>query len=238
MFDRVIEVDEFCRPCSLHGRVPCYREQRYCFTRITAESVVASTLELIDSDTNRHRAFFADRDGTIIKDKHYLSDPDQIEFIPGAPEALRRVAEDGYKLVILSNQSGVARGLLTIDDVERMNHRLLELLNANGVHIDAVYYCPYYKDGSVAEYAVENDLRKPWPGMPEIAARELGIDMRRSLVVGDKLDDLNLGRIIGADSYLVRTGHGAREEAGLRSEPAEQKKVFDSIVDVVKHVVR
>lgn len=237
-FDEVIEVDEFCRPCSLHGKVPCYREERYCFTRVPAERVVEAAMPLLASEVNQHRALFADRDGTIIEDKHYLSDPDQIEFVPGAPEALKRASEARFKLVILSNQSGVARGLLTIDDVERMNHRLLEMLSANGVEVDGVYYCPYYKDGSVAEYSIESDLRKPWPGMPEIAARELGIDLRRSVVVGDKLDDLNLGRIIGADSYMVRTGHGAKEENGLSSEPDEQKKVFDSIVDVVKHVVR
>lgn len=237
-FDQVIEVDEFCRPCSLHGKVPCYRDQRYCFTRISAGEVAESAIRLIESDVNRHKALFADRDGTIIKEKHYLSDPNQIEFVPGAPEALRRIAAEGYKLVILSNQSGVARGLLTIDDVERMNGRLLEMLSAEGVDIEGVYYCPYYKDGSVPEFSIDSDLRKPFPGMPEIAAEELGIDLRRSVVIGDKLDDLNLGRIIGADSYMVRTGHGEKEEGQLASEPQVEKKVLDSIADIVKHVVR
>jgi len=215
MYDRVVEVDEFCRPCSRHGRTPCYREQRFCLDRVTPAVVTSEVFNILDNCTGSERALFVDRDGTVIADKHFLSDPDQIEFEDGAVEALRRARQIGFKIVIISNQSGVARGLFDAATVERINARLVELLAGRGVEVDAVYYCPHYPEGMIREYAVECHCRKPAPGMLEQAARELSVDLKESYVVGDKLDDAHLGFTSPVRGLLVRSGKGTTEEQRL-----------------------
>lgn len=217
LFDRVVEVNESCRPCSLHGKKPCYRDDRYCFTRITPEMVYETACDLLDSSVNSSRALFVDRDGTIMIDKNFISDPDEIEFEPGSVQALRRAKAMGFKLVVLSNQSGVARGFFGLDTVERVNERFLSMLSTEGVPVDALFFCPHLVDGVVDEFAVECDCRKPAPAMAEEAARRLGINLRRSYVIGDKIDDINLGRVIGARSFLVRTGYGRGQEQQLKA---------------------
>lgn len=212
LFDQVIQADEFCRPCSLHGKKPCWRESRFCLERMEAAEVAEVASVSARRSLGAKPALFVDRDGTIIVDKHYQSDPDGIELIDGAIEGLREAAQAGYQIVILSNQSGVARGMFDIDTVERMNQRLTDLLKQAGVAIDGLYYCPHYPAGTVDRWRQRCDCRKPAPGMAEQAARELNLDLRRSIVVGDKLDDIMLAQLIGARSVLVRTGHGREHE--------------------------
>jgi histidinol-phosphate phosphatase family protein len=208
--DRVIQVDEFCRPCSRHGRKPCWREERYCFTRLSVGSVVAEAVEMLEETANLAPALLVDRDGTIIVDKDYLYDPARVELIPGSGAALRQAREAGYKIVIVSNQSGVARGYHTYEDVEKVNARLRELLEGEGVVVDGFYFCPHHgTKGRVPAYTVDCRCRKPSPGMAEQAALDCGLDLRRSIVIGDSLVDIGLGRVIGARSILVRTGYGA-----------------------------
>jgi D,D-heptose 1,7-bisphosphate phosphatase len=234
LFDRVVEVDEFCRPCSLHGEKECHRDKRYCFTRITPEMVYETACDLLDSAVNSSRALFVDRDGTIMVDKNFLSDPDEIEFVSGSVEALRFAKAMGYRLVVLSNQSGVARGFFGLDTVEKINKRFLSMLSAEGVQVDALYFCPHLADGTVDEFAVECDCRKPAPAMAEEAARSLRIDLRRSYVIGDKIDDLNLGQVIGACSFLVRTGHGREQEQLLKAHGINDRKtVCDDLQSAV-----
>jgi len=238
LFDRVVEVDEFCRPCSLHGKKPCYREERYCFTRIMPEMVYETACNLLNLEANSSRALFVDRDGTIIVDKDFISDPDKIEFEPGAIEALKLAKGMGFKLVILSNQSGVARGLFGVDTVERINECLLSKLSIAGVEVDGLYYCPHLPNGIVDEYAVACDCRKPAPGMAEKAAQDLGVHLRRSYVIGDKIDDFNLGRVFGARSLLVRTGYGRQQEQQLKLYGITNRTmiVFDDLLSAVKKI--
>lgn len=151
-------------------------------------------------------AALLDRDGTIIVERDYLGDPAGVELIPGAAAALRRLAAMGYALVVLTNQSGVARGYFGLDDVARVHGRLEALLAAEGVRLDGVYICPHGPTDAC-------DCRKPLPGMAHAAARDLGLDLARSVMIGDKKVDLDLGRAVGARAVLVRTGHGAKEEA-------------------------
>ncbi|MBU0983179.1 MAG: hypothetical protein KKA42_04875, partial [candidate division Zixibacteria bacterium] len=114
LFDRVLEVDEPCRPCSRHGKTPCHREERFCFTRISAERAFAQLSDMLQVVHSRQPALFVDRDGTIMGNRHYLSDPDGVVLLDGAVEGLLRAAAKGYRLVMVSNQSGVARGFFDI----------------------------------------------------------------------------------------------------------------------------
>lgn len=212
MFDQVIQVSEECRPCSLHGSKPCYRESQFCFDRIVPERIVNLALHKLEQSKMTEKALFLDRDGTIIEDKNYLSDPNNIEIIDGAVEALKNLQENNYKLVVVSNQSGVARGKFGIEDVEKVNLHLSEMLAKHNVFIDAFYYCPHHPNGTVAEFSGVCQCRKPAIGMVEEAIHQLEIDPRKSFVIGDKLADLHLGKLMGGRSILVRTGYGKEEE--------------------------
>jgi D-glycero-D-manno-heptose 1,7-bisphosphate phosphatase len=154
---------------------------------------------------------FLDRDGTIIIDKHYLRDPDQIEFIPGAPDALEALQKSGFKLVIISNQSGVGRGYFSENDVRKMHERLLSMLTEQGIKIDGLYYCPHAPDQQC-------ECRKPLPHMGLKAQADIGFDLARSFMIGDRRDDLLFGRALGIPSVLVRTGKGRQCEAQHKDE--------------------
>lgn len=237
LFDRVVEVDEWCRPCSLHGRRPCFREEQFCFSRIPVDRVVAEASEMLAEHRNRRPALFVDRDGTVIVEKEFIADPDDVELEQGAARALRTAIAHGYRIVIVSNQSGVARGLFTLESVDRVNARMIELLQADRVNVDGVYYCPYHREGTVSEYAKDSDFRKPSPGMPERAAVDLDIDLRSSVVIGDRESDLDLGRTIGARSFLVRTGYGRESEK--RMPPSiRAARVFDTLDSVIAHITK
>ena len=238
-FDCIMEVDEPCRPCSRHGDKECYREKRYCFERVTSQAVIDKAVEISKAGTLKDKAVFIDRDGTLIVEKHYLFNPEKVEFEEGALEALKMLKAAGYKLVIVSNQSGVARGFYAISDVENVNRHILELLGREGIEIDAVYYCPYHVEGEVPEFAQNTPDRKPGPGMAEKAAEALGIDFRRSFVIGDSVTDLLLGTVIGAESFLVETGYGPKQAERLKSYNMKRPfKVVRNIKEAAKIIVK
>lgn len=164
---------------------------------------------------SQRKAVFLDRDGTLIVERNYLGDPAGVALLEGVPQALKQLSDAGFLLVMVTNQSGVARGFFTMDDVVRVNGRVEELLEREGVRLDAVYICPHYERGSVPEYAVSCNCRKPRPGMALAAAKDWDLDLSSSYMIGDKPADVSFGRNFGArESYLVRTGHGAEAEAG------------------------
>ena len=164
----------------------------------------------------------ADRDGTLIVEKHYLRDPGEVELIPGVAEAIRLLNELGWEVICVSNQSGVGRGLFESADVDRVNLRVSELLHEGGARVLEFYFCP-------DPPGVESTHRKPAPGMALDAAQKHGFDPRAVIVVGDKPCDIDLGRNLGAVSVLVRTGHGAKhEELG----DADPDFVIDSFADL------
>lgn len=159
-------------------------------------------------------AVFLDRDGTIIDDVDYLTDPGQIRLIPGASEAIRRLNEEGWAVVVVTNQSAVARGMLTEDGLGTIHQRLKDMLAGEGAHLDAIYYCPHLAEGGSAPYDQSCDCRKPASGMLRQAAREHRLDLAASAIIGDSLRDLDAGATAGCKTLiLVRTGHGATEEA-------------------------
>ncbi len=229
--DQIIQVEEYCRPCSLHGKKPCFRTEQYCFTRISPEMVLAAASEHLTRPL--YKAAFFDRDGTLIVDKHYLSDPDKVELFPGAIDSLKKARQSGYKLVSISNQSGVARGYFSLESAQAVAMRFEQILAESGVALDGSYFCPHYRSGTVPQYSIACDCRKPRPGMAEQAAREHRINLHRSVVIGDKLDDLNLGLVSGGRSILVRSGHGDQTEQSTASIALYNRvSVIDSIRDL------
>ncbi len=155
-------------------------------------------------------AVFLDRDGTINEDRGYIRRPSDVHLIPGAIEAIRALNERGLPVVVISNQSGLARGFFTLDELKAVNSRLIELLKVGGASIDAMYFCPHLPDDAC-------QCRKPRTALVEKAAGKLGL--RCSYVVGDKGTDIALARGAGARAVLVKTGHGTEELAHLAEEP-------------------
>jgi D-glycero-D-manno-heptose 1,7-bisphosphate phosphatase len=164
-------------------------------------------------------AVFLDRDNTLIHDPGYLRDPAQVRLLDGAAEAVRDLRAAGYAIVVVTNQSGVARGYLTEDDVAAIHQRLEELLLAHGAGLDRVYYCPYLEGAEAVcpAYRRDSDLRKPRPGMLLLAARELGLDLSRSWMVGDSERDVQAGRAAGCRAILLGNG-SVRTEAEYVSQ--------------------
>ena len=155
-------------------------------------------------------AAFIDRDGTINEEVNYLHEPDKTVILPGVKEALDIIHAHGYPAVIVTNQSGIGKGMYGPDAMRAVHERIRELLAPS--YFDAVYFCPHHP-----RHTGECDCRKPRPGMLLRAAREMGIDLTRSFMVGDRLSDIGAGIAAGcARNYLVRTGYGmtALEEAG------------------------
>ncbi len=172
----------------------------------------------------RPQAALLDRDGTIIEDRHYLADPDGVVLLPGAAEGLRGLAELGLRLIIVTNQSGVASGRIAPAALDAIHRRLLDLLEGMGVSIAGIYACPHAPDSGC-------DCRKPGLGLARQAERELGLDLNRVLVVGDKPADIGLGRGLAAPTFLVTTGEGA---ITLESERAMADYAVDGLDEVAR----
>ena len=135
-------------------------------------------------------AAFLDRDGVLNVDRGYAHKPEDIEMIPDAAAAVRLLNEAGYYVFVVTNQSGVARGLYSEDAIEQVHRHIQDILRAEGAHIDAFYYCPHHPDGSVKEFAIQCRCRKPEAGMLEQAVRDWPIDVGRSFLIGDRDHDL------------------------------------------------
>lgn len=163
-------------------------------------------------------AVFLDRDGTINREVDYLADPAQLELLQGAGEAIARLNRAGYFTVVITNQSGIARGLLTEERLAEIHARLDELLRPFEAHIDAYYYCPHHPDIGESPYRRDCDCRKPKPGMFERAAREHDLDLSSSFAVGDSPRDLQAAAALQVPGYLVETGKAVSAQSRERFE--------------------
>lgn len=161
----------------------------------------------------RGGAVFLDRDGTINEEVSYLDRMEKLRLLPGAAGAIRRVNESGLKAVVVTNQSGVARGFFDEAFVVRVNARLREMLSAEGALLDAIYYCPHHPTEGKGLYLQACPCRKPAPGMLLKAMDELGIAPDRSYMVGDTVTDIEAGLRAGVQGVLVRTGRGGDSAA-------------------------
>lgn len=169
-------------------------------------------------------AVFLDKDGTLIEDVPYNVDPRLIRLSAGAEHALPALHAAGYRLIVISNQSGVARGLFTEDALVAVRDRLRELLGAIGVPLAGFFYCPHHPEGSVPRFAIDCNCRKPAPGLILSASRSHGIDLPRSWFVGDILDDIEAGHRAGCRSILLDNGH----ETEWRMSPPRQPDALAS----------
>ncbi len=176
----------------------------------------------------RRRAAFLDRDGTIIADAGYIASPEDVRLLPGAAGALRRLSGIGFALVVVTNQSGIARGFYEESDYERVRARLEALLAERGVALDACYHCPHHPS-----LTGPCDCRKPGLALYRRAADELDLDVRRSIFVGDKPSDVLPALALGGEGWLVRTGEGRRHEVAMPAEIG----IADDLAAVVQAVL-
>ena len=182
------------------------------------------------------KAVFLDRDGTVNVEVDYLHRPEDVVLIPGTAEALRKLHEAGYLAIVISNQSGVARGMFGMDAVKAVEKQICALLKQQGPDIpDAFYYCPHHEKGSVPEYSFACECRKPKPGMFLHAAADWQIDPAQSYMIGDRMGDLKAGDAAGcAESILVLTGYGANCAEEAR---ADGRTVKPSILEAVEYIL-
>ena len=157
-------------------------------------------------------AVFLDRDGTINVDVDFLSSPSQLQLIPRSAEAIKELNDLGLPVIVITNQSGIARGLYSEDDLHRVHAAMDEMLTRYGATISAYYYCPHHPHEGIAPYVKECECRKPKPGMLLRAKKKFGFDLKRSFIVGDKLVDVQAGKSVGAVAIQVSTGYGVEEK--------------------------
>lgn len=178
------------------------------------------------------RACFLDRDGVVIEEENYISDPGRVRLCEGIVPALKALHDADYLLVVVSNQSGIARGLFTMKALEAVQARVDKLLKAEGVAIDAWYNCPHHPKGSIPEYSIDCDCRKPRPGMLLKAVKDLSLKIDRCFMIGDKISDIEAGFNAGCRSAaLVLTGHGS--EQNLSATILKRAIVSDNVQDAV-----
>jgi D-glycero-D-manno-heptose 1,7-bisphosphate phosphatase len=179
------------------------------------------------------RGAFIDRDGVIIEDRGYAYQIEDYVPLPGSVAALRALQRAGFYLVVVTNQSGIARGLYSEADYHRFAEHMRERLLADGVRLDAMEYCPHLPDAAVERYRLDCDCRKPRPAMLQRAAQRLKIDLAGSILVGDRLTDVEAGRAAGVGRcYLVRSG-----QALAAQDEARADGVFEDLAGCVRSLL-
>jgi histidinol-phosphate phosphatase family protein len=208
---------------------------------VVLHAVVARFRQLVADDKSRgwetqaqsngpRPAIFMDRDGVINENKEdYVKSWEEFTFLPGVFEPLKKLADDGHALVIISNQSAIGRGMVTSGKVEEINDRMLEAIGAVGGRVDGVYYCPHRPDE-------ECDCRKPRPGLILKAAQQLGLDLTRSIIIGDAVSDVEAAREAGCASIFVLTGRGSRELPKLLAKGFNDVPVVEDLAQAVELV--
>jgi len=180
------------------------------------------------------KAIFLDRDDTLIEDPGYINHPDQVKLLDGAAEALIELKALGYKLIIVSNQSAVAQGIVTEKVLGEIHNQLKQLLAEKGAFLDRIYYCPYHPDGAVTKYRKESNLRKPNPGMLLAAADEMGIDLGQSWLIGNSNRDIDAGLRAGCKTVLIDHPSHYKQPELSKSNPDYKAVNMKEVVNIVK----
>lgn len=178
------------------------------------------------------RAVFLDRDGTINEESGYLIRKEECRFIPGSIEAVSQLNQAGFLVVIVTNQSGIARGYYTEDDLKQLHLYMESEIALAGGKVDGWYYCPHHPD--YPSGSIRCDCRKPLPGMLRIAASELGIDLGSSWMIGDKIADIKAGKAAGCHTILVKTGYGEVEAVSAPNDQA----ILDDLRAAAAYIIK
>ncbi|MBW2093630.1 MAG: HAD family hydrolase [Deltaproteobacteria bacterium] len=183
-------------------------------------------------------AVFIDRDGTINEQMGYINHPSRFTLLPRAAEAIKALNQSGFASIVVSNQSGVARGYFPLDLVHEVHGLMGKLLSKEGARLDGVFFCPHHPQGIVPEYAISCDCRKPGTGLLEQARNELDLDMGESYVIGDRCQDLEMARRAGLEGVLVLTGYGRGErEYILPRETVRPAYIAEDLLDAVRWII-
>jgi heptosyltransferase-2 len=222
----VVTVNEKCSPCSLHGKKECHRPERYCMDKISPEEVAEKSSRFL----NRNKAVFVDRDGTLIHDRNFISKIEDVEFVPGSIKAVKIFKDLGYKVVMVSNQSGIGRGILTKEIVNIINEFILNQLREEGLELEGVYYCPHSPEENC-------ECRKPNLEMVNQASSKLNLNLKNSWAIGDKFSDVMLGKNMGGRGGLVLTGYGKKELEKIRgNSDAKPDFVAEDLLDAALRI--
>ncbi|MBI3794057.1 MAG: HAD family hydrolase [Nitrospinae bacterium] len=187
----------------------------------------------------RDKAAFLDRDGTINVEKGYINNPDDVVLIPGSAEAVRLLNKAGYAVFGVSNQSGVARGYFSVERAQEINKRVLELLSAENAEVREIFICPHHPSGTVPELAIKCECRKPAVGMITSALKKYNLAPSETIVVGDKICDVELGINAKAKTALVATGYGAEEMVKIESNGGPRPHIFaKDLLEAVRLLLR
>jgi D-glycero-D-manno-heptose 1,7-bisphosphate phosphatase len=189
---------------------------------------------LLERTAQKRRAIFLDRDGTIIKQVELLHEAKEIRILPGAAAAIRAMNKLGYLVIMVSNQPVVARGMISPEEVDRLNGIVVGRLKRQGARIDASYFCPHHPKANMEEYRMTCDYRKPGTGMFRDAAEAFHIDLKKSFLVGDSTQDVLAGNLAKLKMILVETGHGGKDPWQHEGKPEQVAKDLAGAVRFIK----
>jgi D-glycero-D-manno-heptose 1,7-bisphosphate phosphatase len=181
----------------------------------------------------KNKAVFIDKDGTLIEDVPYNVDPSLVKLTDGVVCALSIMKNAGYKIIVVSNQSGVARGFFEEHKLDLIESRITDLLSNSGISLDGFFYCPHHPEGTVKEYAISCDCRKPKPGMIISAAKQFDIDLFNSWMIGDILHDVEAGNAAGCKTILLDNGNETEWKMNEFSTPTAVVKDFSEVVSII-----
>ena len=187
----------------------------------------------------RRPAVFLDRDGTINEQMGYINHPSRFKILPGVAEAIKRLNENQFLAIVVSNQSGVARGYFPIELVHVIHDMMRDDLKKKSAHIDGIFFCPHYPRGAVKEYTGECECRKPQAGLIDQACRSFDIDMSRSYVVGDRYTDIQLAQRCDLKGVMVKTGYGLGDVTYVLPYQNTVKPAYiaEDLLDAVKWIL-
>jgi D-glycero-D-manno-heptose 1,7-bisphosphate phosphatase len=186
----------------------------------------------------KQRAVFIDRDGTISEEVGYINHVSRFRLFPYAPAAIKRLNENGWLAIVITNQAGVARGYFSEDTIQAVHDAMTNELKSNGAQLDAVYYCAHHPSVGEPPYRFDCDCRKPKPGLILRAAKNFDIDLKKSWMVGDRYSDVELARNAGVKSMFVLSGYGRGEWEHQRASWTEQPDlVAEDLLEAVRLIV-